>query len=141
MIVGINLDSIDAKKHTAPAGNIRIDNNVNIVHVKNTKIPIFDEKISQIGFKFTTKYSKEDAVIGTVTITGSVLFRGDTEQIKKTYSEEKKLPEKIGLMVINAILTKCITQTIHIAEQVSLPPPISMPSVSHKKKQNLEYIE
>ena len=47
---------------------------------------------------------------------------------------------KIGPMVVNAILTKCITRTIDLAEQLALPPPINFPVVSHKKKQNLEYI-
>ena len=140
MIVGLNLDSIEAKKHATPKGNIRIDNNVNILGVKETKLPIFEDQISQIGFKFTTNYVQEEKSIGNITITGNILYRGDVENIKKTFSTDKKLPDKVSHVVINTILAKCIIQTITLSEQITLPPPISLPTITHKKKQNLEYI-
>ena len=140
MIVGITLESIEAKKYGKFDGNIRIDNNVSITGVKELKIPLFEEKISQIAFGFTTKYVKEKEELGDILIKGVVLYRGEEENIRKSYASEKKLPEKIGPIVVNAILTKCITRTIDLAEQLALPPPINFPVVSHKKKQNLEYI-
>ncbi|MCK4967420.1 MAG: hypothetical protein KAS12_00065 [Candidatus Aenigmarchaeota archaeon] len=140
MIIGLNLNSIEAKKHAMPKGNIRIDNNVAILGVKETKVPIMTDQISQISFKFTTNYVQEEKTIGNVTITGNVLYKGDTEAIMEQYKTNKKLPDKVGHMVVNTILAKCIIQTISLSEQVTLPPPIGLPTISNKKKQNLEYI-
>ena len=140
MIIGINLDSIEAKKIENLSGNIRIDNNTSIKNVSQVKVPVTTEKVSKIDFEFRTQYTHSKKVVGYITFTGSVLYKGNIENIHTSWKDERKLPDDVAMVVMNNILRKCISRAIDISEQIMLPPPINLPSVKPKKTQNIEYI-
>ena len=59
-----------------------------------------------------------------------------------SWDKNKKLPESVALQVMNAVLRKCISRAIDLSEQIMLPPPLNLPVIRPKKKdqQNIEYI-
>lgn len=141
MIVGINLDMIEAKKYSAPEGNIRIDNKTKITNIQDVTTPIFKEKATRIDFIFQTTYKTDKETIGEIQIGGNVIYRGQREKIRDTWIDEKKLPEDIALQVMNNILRRSITRVIDLSEHLMLPPPINLPTIRPKKQQqNIEYI-
>jgi len=143
LIIGINLDSITAKKHDMPKGNIRIDNKTKLTGIEEITIPMTKEKATKINFTFETTYKTDKKTIGEIQICGNVIFRGQREKIQEMWTKEKKLPEDIALNVMNNILRKSITRVIDLSEQLMLPPPINLPLIRPKKEQkeqNIEYI-
>ena len=73
LIIGVNLDSIEAKKIEDIQGNIRIDNNTVIKGVSDVSIPLLKEKVTKIEFQFQTKYSQNKKLIGNINATGNVI--------------------------------------------------------------------
>lgn len=140
MIIGINLDFIEAKKHSIPEGNIRIDNKTKITGIQEISTPFSKEKATKINFTFQTTYKTDKKAIGEIQVGGNVIVRGEREKIHETWTKEKKLPEDIALPVMNNILRKSITRVIDLSEQIMLPPPINLPLIRPKKEQNIEYI-
>lgn len=140
MIIGVNLESIEAKKLTTPKGSIRIDNNTTIKAINEISVPIVKEKVNKIDFKFQTRYAQEKKQVGTIIIEGNVIYKGNRAEIKKRWKKEKKMPESVAMEIMNVVLRKCLIKAVDLSEQIMLPPPIVLPIIRPKKEQNIEYI-
>lgn len=139
MIIGLTLKTIDAKRTAQPKGQIRVDTNTKINSVGEMTIPWVKEKVNKIDFTFTVKYLQEKKEVGSIVLGGEVMYQGRADEIKKTWKKKKALPEDIGVQVVNAVLRKCLTRAIGLAEDVALPPPVGLPMV-RKKAQTPGYI-
>ena len=66
----------------------------------------------------------------------------DKEQgeIVKGWTKNKKLPDKVNLQIVNAILRKCIIKSLSIGEELNLPPIVRLPFASTKKPADSRYI-
>lgn len=137
MIVGINFKNIEVNRFSVPKGQLRIDSNTKILDVAETKIPWAKEKVVSIGFTFQTRYwvEKEKLDVGSIILSGEVLYKDKISEIKKTWQKKKALPEDINIKVINGILRRAIVRAVDLSEVVGLPPPIGIPVVKSKKEQ------
>ncbi|MDI6721689.1 MAG: hypothetical protein QMD85_04825, partial [Candidatus Aenigmarchaeota archaeon] len=81
--------------------------------------------IISIEFLMTITYEPK---IGQIDLYGEVLYQGEnSKKILKTWKERKALDEEIALDIFNHIFRKCIIKAFSIAEDVRLPPPITVP--------------
>lgn len=131
MILGINLNKVNAERISRLQGNIQITNKTNITGVKSTGLTKKDA-VSEICFEFRTLYLQDKKTVGKIEIDGSVLYQQDQKELLKCWKTEKKLPKDLEIPIMNAILTKCSVRAVDSAEHVNLPPPIPLLKIQHR---------
>jgi len=136
-IVGFNFTKIEAEKNETLKGKVNINNNVNIRKVEEKDFALGNQKqkVLSFTFEFVAKY---DPNIGSIKLTGDVLFMDDAKKVKEIldgWKKDKKLPKEIMPNILNTALTKCNIQALILSEQINLPPPIRMPKLEPAEKQ------
>ncbi len=125
MIKDLEITSIEGRRY-APVDNrpqeVRIDQNLTIVDVRK------ENEFSRIIYKFTSSFS----TLGAINLEGSLLYQGG-EEIEVKWKKEKSLPDTVANEVQTAIFSSSVIETILIARDLRLPPPIPMPSLQKKK--------
>ncbi len=122
MIKQFRIDSIEAKRFIDPRSapqHIRIDNNSSILSVH----PV-DEKNVKVEFKFTVTYTG----IGMIAIDGTLIYTGDAKKILEEWRKSRKLPDDIAREIHGTIINNCVIESVILAKEVSLPPPIPPPA-------------
>jgi len=130
-IVGFNFTKIDAERKEPAKGKININNNVTIKSVGEKKISLANDKrkVLSFTFEFTAKY---DPDVGSITITGDVLYMEAAAKVKEImdgWKKDKKLPKDMMPLILNTVLNKCNIQALILSEQINLPPPIPLPKL------------
>jgi len=145
MIIGISIESIDAKKIAPHQGKIRIDHNATIKNLSEISVPLFPkEKMSKIDFEFRTVYfpdGNDKKEIAKIVIGGHVIYKEMPAKAKTYWKKNKKLPEEIALPIINHVLRKGILKSVEISESLLLPPPINLPTLTSKQPAKTEKIQ
>ncbi len=129
-IVGFNFSKIHAEHKKAAKGDLKIGTNIRFDGVDQTKLA-FDNERAAVKVTFTYGVSYEPA-IGVIQLQGDVLFMQEKKVIDviiKGWEEKKALPKKISTALVNAIMQKCTIQSIIMARDIGLPPPMPMPKV------------
>ncbi|MCW6158886.1 MAG: hypothetical protein LVQ63_05350 [Thermoplasmatales archaeon] len=125
MIKDLEITTIEGRRF-APIDNrpqeVRIDQNLTIVDVRR------ENDSSRIIYKFTSSFS----TLGTISLEGSLLYQGG-EEIEVKWKKDKSLPETIANEVQTAIFSSSVIESILIARDLRLPPPIPMPTLQKKK--------
>jgi|YelNatPaOPRAMG01_1025707.scaffolds.fasta_scaffold01416_21 hypothetical protein len=125
VIKDLEITSIEGRRY-APVENrpqeIRIDQNLTIVDVRR------ENDSSRIIYKFTSSFS----TLGAISLEGSLLYQG-TEELEAKWKKDKSLPESVTAEVQTAIFSSSVIETILIARDLRLPPPIPMPALQKKK--------
>ena len=129
MIVGFNVDSIDASKQENARGNLKINYVPEIENVESASVGAFDEEVAKIDFNFSVRYMAGDDVRAEINIAGNVLWNGDTESIVETWEEEGKLEESMRAPLMNDLYRKLLSEAVGIADTLSMLPPIPTPQV------------
>lgn len=129
MIVGFNVDSIDASKQENARDNLKINYVPEIENVESASVGAFDEEVAKIDFNFSVKYMAGDDVRAEINIAGNVLWNGDTESIVETWEEEGKLEESMRAPLMNDLYRKLLSEAVGIADTLSMLPPIPTPQV------------
>jgi len=89
-------------------------------------------KVLSIEFEHKTKYTPINAKI---IISGDILYTDEKQkEILKNWEKNKKIDENIGLPLLNYIFKKCMVQSIKIADELQLPPPIKLPEFVKKEE-------
>ena len=137
-IIGFNYSKIEAEKRELAKGKININNNVSISKVDENKLALGNEKqkVLSFTFEFIAKY---DPNIGSIKLTGEVLYMGDPNKVKEILSEwkkSKKLPKDIMPNILNTVLNKCNIQALILSERMNLPPPVQLPKLQVVQKQD-----
>ncbi|MFH0948870.1 MAG: hypothetical protein V1802_00095 [Candidatus Aenigmatarchaeota archaeon] len=132
MIVGFNLKSIEAKVFDKKIdGPVNVNTVPSIESMEKKDIGLSLKDILAVTFNFKTTYEPR---IGEINISGEVLYQSpEAKEILKKWTSEKKLDEKLGVEVLNAIMRKCMTKAIEISDELRLPPPIQFPIVTTKQ--------
>lgn len=133
-IVSFNFLSMNAEKKNAIKGKVNINNNVTIkdVEEKDLSLGVNKQQSLRFIFEFISKY---DPNVGSITLTGDVLFIEEAKKIKEIldgWKKNKKLPKEVTSKVLNTILLKCNVQALILSEQLNLPPPIPLPKIQIK---------
>jgi hypothetical protein len=124
----IELTNIEARRFSKrgekfPA--LRIDNTSTV-----TAITEISDKEADIEFRFTTSYG----AIGTIKIEGRVVFEGNAPELATQWSQTMNMPENVANEVHNAIMHTCMPETVFLARDLHLPPPIPLPRIDIKKR-------
>ncbi|MCL4333589.1 MAG: hypothetical protein M1290_03075 [Candidatus Thermoplasmatota archaeon] len=125
MIKDLEITSIEGRRYapidTRPQ-EVRIDQNLTIADVKK------EGEFSRIIYKFTSSFSS----LGGISLEGTLLYQG-SEDIESRWRKDKSLPETVANEVQTAIFSSSIIETILLARELRLPPPIPMPTLQKKK--------
>jgi len=90
-------------------------------------------KVLAINFEYKTIYEPIKAKID---IEGEILYTDEKQkEILKKWEKEKKIDERISLPLLNYIFKRCTIQSIKIADDLQLPPPVRLPELVKKEGQ------
>jgi len=132
MIVGFNVDRIEAEKEENVQGNLQINYVPEIENVESVKVNAFEEEIAKIDFTFTVEYNAGENKQAEIEIEGNVLWNGNTEEVVSTWEESKELPENIQAPLMNDLYRKLLSESVGIADTLNMLPPIPTPQVEQK---------
>ncbi|MEM0129836.1 MAG: hypothetical protein QW100_00775 [Thermoplasmatales archaeon] len=124
MIKDLEITSIEGKRIMpidSKPQEIRIDQNLTIVDVR------VEGEYLRVIYKFTSSFS----TLGMISIEGSLLYSGDVE-IEMKWKKDRVLPDPVASEIQAAIFSTCITETILVARDLRLPPPIPVPTIKKK---------
>ncbi len=135
-IVGFNLTKINVQREGVVKANIKVNNNIQIKDIKETKLRLGTDKQKtlDISFVYTTKY---DPKIGNIELEGDVLLLEEAKkakQIEKEWKKNKKIPADYVEPVMNSILNRCTVEAILLSREVNLPTPVPLPKVQPKRQ-------
>lgn len=132
MIVGFNVDSLNAEKYEGAAnGNLEVNYNPKILDIQEASVNAFDEKVAKIEFEFNVSYNVGDDVGAEIVLEGNVLWKGQLEEIIEEWDENEKLLEKIQAPLMNDLYRRCLSQAVGISDTLGLLPPIPTPRVDN----------
>ena len=133
-IVGLKIDSINAqRKKDTFSGELKINSAPKIVSAKEITVSAIGKKALALGFEFSTVYGNE---IAEIKITGELIYVNDkSAQILKEWKKEKKLPDDVGMEVLNHLFRHCLLKIANISEDLQLPAPLNFPIIKPKTDQ------
>ena len=137
-VLGLTIDSIEAKKISSPKGKVNIQNNPSIKDLKEIDLGTLGKKALDIRFEHSLSYTepgkdKKGKEVAYIKTTGNVLFLTENnEKILKEW-KDKKLASEIAIPVLNNIIKKCLTRCMGIAEELQLPLPLRVPTLKAAK--------
>lgn len=132
MIVGFNVDSIEASKGEAAQGNLQIQYSPVIDSIEEATVNAFDDKVAKIDFTFTVNYQSGNQTAASIEMSGNVLWKGQLEKILDEWNENEALPEKVRVPLMNDMYRKCLSQAVGISDTLGLLPPIPTPRVDQE---------
>ena len=135
MIVGFNVNSIDADKSEDIGGDLQINYAPEITSVESTGVRAFDDEVAKIDFKFRVEYSTGNSVPAHIQMQGNVLWNGNTKDIVETWEESEQLPEQIKAPLMNDLYRKLLSEATGVADTLSMLPPIPTPQVQKQQGQ------
>jgi len=128
-IKNFELKAIDAERYSKKGEkkkNIKINHNSSV-----TKINKIDSNKNQVEFRFTANYSG----MGFIKIEGSLKFIGDYPELADNWRKNNKMPNEVAKKIHTTIINNCIPQSVTIAKDLNLPPPIPLPKVNMPDKE------
>jgi hypothetical protein len=137
-VIGVDFNKIQVERTGNLKGEIKINNNVSVKTVDKIDIPVKKQGQEGLsfGFEFTSTYEPN---VGKVTINGNIIAveeKKAAEQAVKDWKKDKKTDSDIMATVMNSILEKCHIESLILSREVKLPPPIPLPKVKPKEKQD-----
>jgi len=134
-IIGLKFDSIEGKRKKENfSGEMKINTAPKIVSAKEIDVKAIGKKAMALGFEFSTQYNPD---LAEVKINGEVIYVNEKQQaeILKGWKKDKKLPDDVGIEVLNHLFRHCLIKVAMIAEDLQLPPPLNFPVVKPKSEQ------
>lgn len=129
-IVGFNFSKIQAEHGKSAKGDVKIGTNVRIEDLQSTSLAFGNERSAlRAVFSYTVSY---DPAIGSIRLEGDVLFMQEKkiiEAILKEWTEKKAMSKKLSAVLVNTIMQKCTIQSLIMARDINLPPPMPLPKV------------
>ncbi|HYM40766.1 MAG TPA: hypothetical protein VEY12_11620 [Thermoplasmata archaeon] len=119
-----NLDARRLTKIGAGWANIRVDHNSTVTLISETGM-----NSAQVDFRFSASYRAAEAVIGLIQIEGQIAWEGDAKALVKGWSAGGQMPQEIAQEIHTVIMTNCLPETVILARELRLPPPIPIPQV------------
>ena len=129
MIVGFNIDSIEASKEKTAQGNLQVNYTPKITDVESVTVNAFDEEVARIEFDFKVGYNAGGKEAAKIEMSGNVLWKGNNEEIVDSWEEDESLPESIEAKLMNELYRKLLSEAVGVADSLGLLPPIPTPTV------------
>ena len=131
-IVGLNLTGITANADTKDVKetiNVNSTPTIERIDKKDIDMPGVKDVLA-IGFRFRTQYEPN---VGDIAVDGEILYHSDKNRdILAKWKKERRVEDDVAAELLNAIFRKCLTEAIHVAQELRLPPPIQFPVVVPK---------
>lgn len=133
-VIGLNYTKILAERGSvAPSGPVQINTSPQITDVEKTTLKGMgkDLDVLRVGFSYRSNFKP---AIGSIEIEGNVVFQGSDSELKdalKHWKKEKKLPQEMGIEVINHIFRKVSVLGLQLSDALQLPPIIGVPRLKH----------
>jgi len=126
MIKNFDIKSVEARKfvneYSLP--NMRISNKSMITDITKSGKDI------KVDFVFIVEYNPN---LANIKIEGSLIYSGeDSDIILNSWKEKKN--EKRMQKIQMPIVQKCLIESVILAKEINIIPPIPLPSVQEKKK-------
>ena len=134
-IVGFGFDKISIEKKEY-AKQVKIQNNINVVSLEESKLVIGKEQKPSIKANFD--YSVDYERTGNLQMLGHVVYFDTEEKIKEIlekWKKEQKMQGDFGTLIYNFIIVKSSIKALQLEEDLGLPLHVSMPKIVQKKKQ------
>ncbi len=137
MIRTFRIDGVEAKRFIEPENapkEIRIDNNSTVVSITQLK-----ENQAKLDFRFTVTYTG----IGMISIEGVVIYEGNIPELMTEWTKKHRMPDAVAQEVHATIINNCVIESVVLAKEVHLPPPIPPPAqfMSAKKEERKKDLE
>lgn len=129
MIVGFNVNDLEAHQEEGVQGNLQINYTPVIEDVERTTVNAFDEEVARIDYSFTVSYDAEGDTGAEIKLSGNVLWKGQVDEIVDEWSENEKLPESVNVPLMNDMYRKLISEAVGVADTLNLLPPVPTPQV------------
>lgn len=132
MIVGFNIDSIEADKGQGANGNIQVNYQPKIQEVTEESVNALEEEVAKVEFEFAVNYMAGEEKAAHITMSGNILWKGDIEEILESWEEDEKLPEEVNVPLMNEMYKKLLSESVGVADTLNLLPPIPTPKVQNQ---------
>lgn len=129
MIVGFNIEAIEASRSEGAGGNLEVHYNPQIRNVEEATVNAFEDKVAKIDFTFTVNYNTGGETAASIEMEGNILWKGQLDEITESWEEDESLPEGLEAPLMNDMYRKCLSQAVGIADTLNLLPPIPTPRV------------
>lgn len=129
MIIGVNIDSINANKKAGTKGNVQVNYQPEIKEVEEATVNAFDEKVARIEFSFGVVYNSNDQETARIDMGGNVIWKGGLEEILEQWEEDETLPSDMEVQLMNELYRKLLSEAVGVANTLNLLPPIPTPKV------------
>lgn len=129
MIVGFNVDTLEASREEEVQGNLQINYKPELENVESIEVDAFENEVAKIDYTFTVEYEVSDTKVAEIKMTGNVLWKGHLEEILEAWEEEGDLPENISAPLMNELYRKLISEAVGVADTLNLLPPVPTPQV------------
>lgn len=125
-IIGLSFRKMEARREKGQIkGEIKVDSAPDIKGLTETLIPTLNKKAIVMEFDFVTKYHPP---IGEIKMSGELVYMAEKNAtILSHWKKNKKLPDDVSVEVLNHLFRRCLLKMANIAEDLQLPPPISLP--------------
>ncbi len=130
-VLGLRFRSLEAKREQGGApSQIKVNSVPKITGVRESNAHMLKQKTLSVDFDFVTEYSPN---IGIIKMSGEVFYITDKNQeILKMWESKKELPEDIRIEILNHLFRTCLVRISNLADDLQLPPPMSIPRVKPK---------
>jgi hypothetical protein len=120
----LELTSIEGRRFTRRKevlGQVKIDTNSTVTMVNE-----LNSKEADIEFRLAISYGS----LGMLKLEGRLIFEGDAEALTKEWHAKHSMPTEMANEIHTSILHTCIPETVILARDLGLPPPIPLPKVN-----------
>ena len=129
MIVGFNIEALEASKGEGARGDLQVQYRPKIENVEEATVSAIEGDVARIDFTFQVNYNTGDETAATIEMEGNVLWKGGVEELLEQWEDDESLPEKIEAPLMNDLYRKCLSQAVGISDTLGLLPPIPTPRV------------
>jgi len=120
----IEFISIEGRRFTKRKevlGQVKIDTNSTVTSVSEV-----GPKEADVDFRIAVGYGS----LGMLKIEGRLIYEGDVPTLAKEWREKHSMPTEMANEIHTAILHSCIPETVLLAKDLGLPPPIPLPKIN-----------
>jgi len=132
-IISFNFEKISAERLSNKAENVKINSNINIIEIKETKTDFLKSKgLLNVKFNYSLNYDPDFAKLA---FSGEILFSIEPKRIKEILKdwENKKMPKDFKVLLFNFILQKTTLKALQLEEDTNLPPHFNLPSLKFEE--------
>jgi len=120
----LEITSIEGRRFTRRKevlGQVKIDTNSTVTLVNE-----LNPKEADVDFRLAISYGS----LGMLKLEGRLIYEGDADALAKEWHSKHSMPTEMANEIHTSILHTCIPETVILARDLGLPPPIPLPKVN-----------